>query len=212
MKKFISRFFTILGFLILLGLIFSPEFRIAMAVAVEQVFFPLSSLKFYEVVLIMAILTGFYSNLIQKYTVNYKRLKELQTKISEYQKEYLEAVKQKNQFKLKQLEKKSNEMKMLQSELMSMQFKPMSYTFLVSIPIWAWLWEKAYLSYQNVKFGTPVEIFNNLDNSLFYITTPFWGTIHVGEMISIFPWWILWYMLCSITISQIIKKLMKVGV
>lgn len=212
MKRFISRLVTILGFLIFFGLIFSYEFRVALALIVEQAFSPLSGIKFYITVLIMAILTGFYSNLIQKYTVNYKRLKEIQAKISEYQKEYLEAVKQKNQFKLKQLEKKSDEMKMLQSEIMSMQFKPMSYTFLVSIPIWAWLWEKAHLSYQNVKFGTAIEIFKNVDNSLFYVTTPFWGAIHVGEMIGIFPWWILWYMLCSITISQIIKKLMKVGV
>ncbi|MEM2726981.1 MAG: EMC3/TMCO1 family protein [Archaeoglobaceae archaeon] len=211
MKSVISRFLAILGFLIFFGLIFSYDFRVTLAIIVEKFFFPFSSLKFYITVLIMAILTGFYSNLIQKYTVNYKRMKELQKKISEYQKEYMEAVKQKNQFKLKQLEKRSEEMKMLQSELMSMQFKPMSYTFLVSIPIWAWLWEKAYLSYQNVKFGTPVEIFN-LDNALFYITTPFWGTIHVSEMVAIFPWWILWYMLCSITISQLIKKLMKVGV
>lgn len=211
MKSVISRFLVILGFLIFFGLIFSYDFRVTLAIIVEKFFFPFSSLKFYITVLIMAILTGFYSNLIQKYTVNYKRMKELQKKISEYQKEYMEAVKQKNQFKLKQLEKKGEEMRMLQSELMSMQFKPMSYTFLVSIPIWAWLWEKAYLSYQNVKFGTPAEIFN-LDNGLFYITTPFWGTIHVGEMVAIFPWWILWYMLCSITISQLIKKLMKVGV
>lgn len=211
MKRFISRILAILGFLIFLGLIISYDFRIALAIMVEKIFFPLSSLKFFEVVLLMSILTGFYSNLIQKYTVDHKRLKELQKKISEYQKEYMEAVKQKNQFKLKQLEKKSDEMKMLQSELMSMQFKPMSYTFIVSIPIWAWLWEKAYLSYQNVNFGTPIEIFD-LDNSLFYVTTPFWGTIHVYEFVTIFPWWLLWYLVCSIMFGQLMKKLMKVGV
>jgi len=211
MKKIISRFASILGFLIFFGLIFSYDFRVALAVAIEQVFFPLSELKFYITVLIMAILTAFYSNLIQKYTVDYKRMKEIQKKVSDYQKEYMEAVKQKNQFKLKQLEKKSEEMRMLQSELMSMQFKPMSYTFLVSIPIWAWLWEKAYISYQNVKFGASLTVFN-INNSLFYVTTPFWGKIHVGEMVAIFPWWILWYMLCSIMFGQVMKKMMKVGV
>ncbi|MCS7131008.1 MAG: EMC3/TMCO1 family protein [Archaeoglobaceae archaeon] len=211
MKSLISKFLVILGFLILFGLIFSYEFRIALAVMVERIFFPLSALKFFEVVLIMSILTGFYSNLIQKYTVNHIRLKEIQKKISEYQKEYMDAVKKKNQFKLKQLESKKEEMKMLQSELMSMQFKPMSYTFIVSIPIWAWLWEKAYLSYQNVKFGVTVELFR-LDNSLFYVTTPFWGTIHVNEMVTIFPWWLLWYLICSIMFGQLMKKLMKVGV
>lgn len=210
MKSIISKFLVIFGFLIFFGLILSPEFRMVLAIIVEWIFFPLSDLKFYIIVLIMSILTGLYSNLIQKYAVNYKRLKELQKKISEYQKEYINALKQKNQFKLKQLETKKDEMRILQSELMSMQFKPMAYTFIVSIPIWAWLWEKAYLSYQNVKFGIPVKFFN-LNNSLFYVSTPFWGYIHVGEMVAIFPWWILWYMLCSIMISQLIKKLMKVG-
>ncbi|MEM2086717.1 MAG: EMC3/TMCO1 family protein [Archaeoglobaceae archaeon] len=211
MRGVISRFASILGFLIFFGLIFSYEFRVTLALIVEKIFFPLSALKFFEVVLVMSILTGFYSNLIQKYAVDHKRLKELQKKISEYQKEYMDAVKKKNQFKLKQLESKKEEMKMLQSELMSMQFKPMSYTFIVSIPIWAWLWEKAYLSYQSVKFGAKVELFN-LDNNLFFITTPFWGTIHVNEFVAIFPWWLLWYLVCSVMFGQLMKKLMKVGV
>ncbi|MEM4508184.1 MAG: EMC3/TMCO1 family protein, partial [Archaeoglobaceae archaeon] len=76
MKRFISRLVAILGFLIFFGLIFSYEFRVALALIVERVLFPLSGFKFYVTVLIMAILTGLYSNLIQKYTVNYKRLKE----------------------------------------------------------------------------------------------------------------------------------------
>lgn len=211
MKKEVSRILSILGFLLFFGLVLSSEFRLMLALAMEYVFFPFSSLKFYITVFLMALLTGLYSNLIQKYTVDYKRMKEIQKRVSEYQKEYMEAVKQKNQFKLKQLEKRSGEIRMLQSELMSMQFKPMSYTFLVSIPIWAWLWEKAYLSYQHVKFGTTTEFFK-LNDSLFYITTPFWGTIHVSEIHAIFPWWILWYMLCSIAVSQLIKKLLKVGV
>lgn len=211
MKKAISRLVSILGFLIFFGLIFSQDFRLMLAVAVDYVFFPLAGLKFYITVLIMAVLTGLYSNLIQKYTVDYRRMKELQKKISEYQKEYMEAVKQKNQFKLKQLEKRSEEMKILQSELMSMQFKPMSYTFLVSIPIWAWLWERAYLSFQNVNFGLATGIFR-IDNTLFYVLSPFWGKIHVSEVVAIFPWWILWYMLCSIMFGQVFKKLLRVGV
>ncbi len=210
MKETVSRILSVLGFLIFFGLILSQDFRMMLAVAVESVLFPLSHLKFYITVLLMAVLTGLYSNLIQKYTVDYKRMKELQKKVSEYQKEYMEAVKQKNQFKLKQLEKKSEEMKALQSELMSMQFKPMSYTFIVSIPIWAWLWEKAYLSYQSVKFGVSSELFE-LNDALFYTITPFWGNIHAGEMVAIFPWWILWYMLCSIMFGQVFKKLLKVG-
>lgn len=212
MRSFVSKVAMVFGFMLFLGIIISYEFRLAIALFMETIFSPLSSLKFYVLVLIMAILTAFYSNLIQKYAVDIKKMKELQKKISEYQKEYIEAMKKKNQYKLKQLEQKKDEMRILQSELMNMQFKPMSYTFIVSIPIWAWLWEKAYLSYKNLKFGEPIIEGFKIKNELFQITSPFWGTIHVNEFVVIFPWWLLWYLLCSIMFGQIIKKAMKVGV
>ncbi|MEM0350885.1 MAG: EMC3/TMCO1 family protein [Archaeoglobaceae archaeon] len=134
MRSFISKIIMIFGFLLFFGIILSYEFRILLALVIEMIFSPFTGLKFHELVMVMAILTALYSNLIQKYTVNYEKMKELQKKISAYQKEYIEAVKQKNQYKLKQLEQKKEEMRILQSELMSMQFKPMSYTFIVSIP------------------------------------------------------------------------------
>ncbi|MEM1578857.1 MAG: EMC3/TMCO1 family protein [Archaeoglobaceae archaeon] len=212
MKGFVSKVAMVFGFMLFLGIIFSYEFRITLALFMETIFSPLIFLKFYILVLIMAILTALYSNLIQKYTVDIKRMKEVQKKLSEYQKEYIEAMKQKNQYKLKQLEQRKDEMRVLQSELMSMQFKPMSYTFIVSIPIWAWLWERAYLSYKNLKFGEPIIAGFQINNELFQITSPFWGTIHVNEFVAVFPWWLLWYLLCSIMFGQIIKKAMKVGV
>ncbi|MEM3796499.1 MAG: EMC3/TMCO1 family protein [Archaeoglobaceae archaeon] len=212
MKSFASKVAMVFGFMLFFGIVFSYEFRIALALFLETIFSPLVSLQFHVLVLVMAILTAFYSNLIQKFTVNYERMKEIQKKVSEYQKEYIEAMKQKNQYKLKQLEQKKEEMKLMQSELMSMQFKPMSYTFIVTIPIWAWLWERAYLSYRNVKFGEAILEGFHINNDLFQITSPFWGTIHVNDFIAIFPWWLLWYLLCSIVFGQIFKKAMKVGV
>lgn len=211
MKSFVSKVVMVFGFMLFFGIVFSSEFRIALALFLETIFLPLVSLKFHVLVLLMAILTALYSNLIQKYTVDYQRMKQIQKKVSEYQKEYIEAVKQKNQYKLKQLEQRKEEMKILQGELMSMQFKPMSYTFIVTIPIWAWLWERAYLSYRNVKFGENILQGFHIDNDLFQITSPFWGTIHVNEFVAIFPWWLLWYLLCSVIFGQIFKKAMKVG-
>ncbi|MCS7118935.1 MAG: EMC3/TMCO1 family protein [Archaeoglobaceae archaeon] len=212
MKGLISKIVMIFGFTIFFGIILSYDFRISLALLIENIFFPFVGLKFYILVLIMSILTALYSNLIQKYTVDYERMKVVQKKISEYQKEYIDAMKQKNQYKLKQLEQKKDEMKLLQSEMMSMQFKPMSYTFIVSIPIWAWLWERAYLSYRNLKFGDPVIPGFQIKNELFIINSPFWGTIHANEFLIIFPWWLIWYFLCSVIFGQFIKKILKVGV
>ena len=125
MKQVISRFVMILGALLFIGILFSRDFRLELGLIVESVMFPFSSYPFHIVILIMSILTGVYSNLIQKYTINHRRLRELQEIMREYQKEYMEATKQNNQFKLKQLEEKKQEIQQLQSEMMSMQFKPM---------------------------------------------------------------------------------------
>lgn len=211
MKSFVSKVAMVFGFMLFFGIVFSYEFRIALALFLETIFSPLVGLQFHLLVLIMAILTAFYSNLIQKFAIDHKRMKELQKRVSEYQREYMDAVKKKNQYKLKQLEQKKEEMRMMQNELMSMQFKPMSYTFIVTIPIWAWLWERAYLSYRNVKFGEEVLGGFHINNNLFQIVSPFWGTIHVNDFVAIFPWWLLWYLLCSVVFGQIFKKAMKVG-
>lgn len=212
MRQLASKLATVFGFFLFFAIIFSYQFRILLALVMETIFSPIVGLKFHYLVLIMALLTALYSNLIQKYTVDYKRLKELQSKVSQYQKEYIDAVKKKNQYKLKQLEQKKDEIRLMQSELMGMQFKPMAYTFIVSIPIWAWLWERAYLSYRNLKFGEPILEGFNLKNELFELTSPFLGSIHVYDFVLIFPWWLFWYLLCSIMFGQIFKKILKVGV
>ncbi len=221
MKRVISRFIMILGALLFVGIIFSRDFRLELGLIVESVMFPFSSYPFHIVILIMSILTGMYSNLIQKYTINHRRLKELQEIMREYQKEYMEATKQKNQFKLKQLEEKKQEIQQLQSEMMSMQFKPMFYTFVVTIPIFAWLWEKASASYElitgttnygNLTTKLPETFLKTLNPDLYTVNSPFLGQIHVVTPVLIFPWWLFWYLLCSITFGQVIKKILKVGV
>jgi uncharacterized membrane protein (DUF106 family) len=83
-------------------------------------------------------------------------------------------------------------MQKMQTEMMSMQFKPMFYTAIVTIPIFMWLWIKTQ------------------DNSI--VKVPFNGEIHVADPVLIIPWWIFWYLLCSIAISQVIKKIFRLGI
>jgi len=220
MRKVISRFVMILGAVLFLGILFSRDFRLELGLIVEAVMHPFSSYPFHILILLMSIITGLYSNLIQKYTIDYRRLLEIQNILKNYQKEYIEATKQNNQFKLKQLEKRKQEIQQIQSEMMSMQFKPMFYTFVVTIPIFAWLWEKATASYEliaginygNVSSHLPEAFIKTLDPALYTITAPFSGTIYVVSPVLIFPWWLFWYLLCSITFGQVIKKVLKVGV
>ncbi len=224
MKDVVSKLAMVAAALLFGGIIFSKDFRLALGLAIDPLLSPLATLKFHLTVFLLSIVTGVYSNIIQKYTIDHKKLKRIQEVIRKYQKEYMEAMKQNNQFKLKQLEKKKNEMQQLQSEMMSMQFKPMSYTLLVSIPIFAWLWEKAVASYEilfgavnaggygNITQNLPEAYVKALNPDLFYVVAPFMGKIHVTTPVLIFPWWLFWYILCSIMVSQVVKKVLKVGV
>jgi uncharacterized membrane protein (DUF106 family) len=139
---------------------------------------------------VLAIITASYSTLIQKFTVDTKKLKEIQKKVMEFQKEYMEATKQDNKFKLKQMEEQKAEIQQMQSEMMGMQFKPMFYTMVVTLPIFMWLY--ALTKSENM-----------------VITVPFSGQIHIADPVLFFPWWIVWYLLCSIAVGQIIRKLAK---
>lgn len=221
MRSIISRFIMILGAILFIGILFSSDFRLKLGLLIDSLMFPLSEFKFHIVIFVMSVITGLYSNIIQKYTVDYKKMKHIQKILREYQKEYIEATKQKNQFKLKQLEERKVEIQKLQSEMMSMQFKPMFYTFVVAIPIFAWLWEKASASYEliygNSNYGNltvhlPPAFLKTLSPEYFILKVPFSGEIHVLAPVLIFPWWLFWYLLCSIMVGQVIKKIMKVGV
>jgi len=221
MKDVISKLVMVLGAFLFVGILFSREFRLELGLFIDSIMLPFLNLKFHIIIFIMSIITGFYSNLIQKYTVDHKKLKHAQSVLREYQKEYMEAMKQNNQFKLKQLEQRKDEIQKLQSEMMSMQFKPMFYTFVVTIPIFAWLWEKAVASYEliydsssygNVTAELPAWYIKSITPENFILNVPFSGEMHVITPVLIFPWWLFWYLLCSITVGQVIKKSLKVGV
>lgn len=56
---------------------------------------------FYIVIIVLSAMTGFYSSIIQKYTINYKKMKETQNRMKEFQKEYREAMLSKDEKRIK---------------------------------------------------------------------------------------------------------------
>lgn len=203
-KNAIQGFVIGLGILFMLG-VFIKDFRIGLAELIAPILDPLFYvLPVHLLIFVLATFTAFYSSLIQKHTMDFAKFKEIQQKIFAFQKEYMEAVKQNNQFKIKQLEAQRQEIQRLQSEMMSMQFKSMFYTVVVTIPIFMWLWVKIY----DVSFNT-LDL-SHLQSKLM-INVPFAGQIHVSDPVLIIPWWIFWYLLCSVALSQIFKKVLRLG-
>ncbi len=190
-KRFISRFFMSLGIVFFIGIMISKEFRLQLAEFVAPFLDPVAqSMPIYMVIIVLAAITGVYTSLIQKFTVDTRRLKAIQKKVMNFQKEYMEATKQDNKYKLKQMEEERAEIQQLQSEMMGMQFKPMFYSMVVTLPIFMWLLTKTK---ENVS-----------------VVVPFSGTIHIADPILIVPWWLFWYFLCSIAINQVIRKALRI--
>jgi uncharacterized membrane protein (DUF106 family) len=147
-------------------------------------------------ILILSVVTGFYTSLIQKYTTNWELMeksKQYQKQMRELQKELMEAKREDNKHRLKKLEKKKAEIMRQQTqfsgEMMKQQMKPMAYIMIITLPIFMWIW--VYIEAASV--GTV--IFPLIGEKEFT----------AGFILGL-PYWVLWYMVCSIPIAQMIRK------
>ena len=195
-----------ISLMLAMGIIFIstiPTVRQFVGAAMDLLLGPLLAppyaLPFYAIILILSALTGLYSSLLQKYTVDYERLTEVQGAMREFQKEYRDAQLSKDEKRVKKLDAKRDKMMKEQLELSQEQFKPMAYILLVSIPIFLWLIYKL----PQITTNHP---------GLAQIFFPYFGSRALWNgTIWIVPAWILWYMICSICISQVIRKSMNIG-
>jgi uncharacterized membrane protein (DUF106 family) len=197
---------NMISLLLAMGIIFLstiPQIRQVVGSGMDLILGPLLAppfdLPFYVIILILSALTGLYSSLLQKYTIDYERVQAVQEGMKEFQKEYRDAQLSKDEKRVKKLESKRDKMMKEQMEVSQEQFKPMAYILFVSIPIFLWLIYKLPLV---------TEQYAELAN----IVIPYFGprVIWTGA-VWIVPAWILWYMICSISISQVIRKSMNIG-
>lgn len=189
-----------IALLVAMILIFSysvEPVRVTVGSAMDVILRPLAVwFPFYIVILILSVITGLYSSLIQKYTIDYDRMQEMQQKFKEFQKEFREAQLSEDEKRIKRLEAKRDKMMAEQMEMTRQQFKPMSYILLVSVPIFFWL----------------LHVLPQLDPAGSFIVFPFIGRVgFTHPALGPIPAWILWYMICSLSISQVIRKSMNIG-
>jgi uncharacterized membrane protein (DUF106 family) len=186
-----------LMFMLLMMYSYSVEWlRVGVGQGIDTVFRPLIDefkIPFYILIVILSALTGLYSSIIQKYTIDYEKMTEVQARMKEFQAEYREAQLSQDEKKIKKLETKKDRMMREQLEMSQNQFKPMAYILVLTVPIFFWL------------------LFR-LSQLKSTITLPYAGTVGLHDpAIWIIPAWILWYMICSLTLSQIIRKSLNIG-
>jgi len=191
-----SLWFTF-GFMFLMMWAYTVEWlRNGVGSAIDAVFAPLLitfGIPFFILIVILSALTGLYSSIVQKYTIDYDKMTDVQDRMKEFQKEYREAQLSQDEKKIKKLDAKKDRVMKEQLELSQQQFKPMTYILVLSVPIFFWLLYR-------------------LAQTTTTITMPYLGTHTLSDaVIWIIPAWIFWYMICSITLSQVIRKALNIG-
>ncbi|MFA7199376.1 MAG: DUF106 domain-containing protein [Methanoculleus sp.] len=154
---------------------------------------------FFVMILILSSITGLYSSLVQKYTIDYEKMQETQAKMKVFQKEFREAQLSGDEKRVKKLQGKQERMMQDQLDISRQQFTPMAIILVLSVPIFFWLLLRL------PPIGTPTGIGSG-------IVLPYFGAVGLSDFAFwIVPAWILWYMLCSLTVSQVIRKSLNIG-
>ena len=191
-----SLWFTF-GFMFLMMWAYTVEWlRVGVGQAIDTFFSPLLTtfgIPFYILIVILSALTGLYSSIVQKYTIDYDKMTASQERMKEFQAEYREATLSQDEKKIKKLDAKKDRVMKEQLEMSQQNFKPMTYILVLSVPIFFWLLYR-------------------LAQTTATITMPYFGMVDLNSpVIWIIPAWIFWYMICSITLSQVIRKALNIG-
>jgi len=110
------------------------------------------------------------------------------------------------------------------SQMSSGMMKPMMYTLVITWPIFMWMW--AYITdMQNALFFSlnafPAMGMGELGglfvsealhtSSVLYFNLPFAGYTSMAGYMVVFPAWMMWYLLYSMAINQVIRKAYRIG-
>lgn len=163
-------------------------------------------LPFFALLLILATITGFYSSLIQKYTIDYEKMADVQDKLKDFNVKFREAQMSGDERLIKKMQARQQAILNEQMQMTQQQFTPMIYIMIVTIPIFFWIYEKIRAMPMS---GEVTAAIADLSNS---IVIPFAGlSSYFDVYLWIFPLWLLWYLLCSLCMTQIIRKALNIG-
>lgn len=199
LKKQIDQFLLAIGFSLMFGImLLGQQFRDTVGQVVGIFMNPILAIvgqqNFHLVLLVMAAITAVYATLIQKYTMDWELMRNVQERMKSFQAEFREAQLSQNTYMLKKLEEQRKEMMEDQMKMSKMQFKPMAYISIISVPLLMWIYY--YIS----SHGSATMVF------------PFWGKqLLTSQAFGPFQHWLYWYFISSLGVSQLIRKALNIG-
>ncbi|MFC6974088.1 DUF106 domain-containing protein [Halomicroarcula sp. GCM10025709] len=155
-------------------------------------------LPFYVVILVLAVITGANSTILQDNLMDMSGMEDHQQKMQDLQDRRKKAKERDDQEALDRLEEEQMEMMGDQLGMFKKQFRPMVWIMVINIPIFLWLYWMVFGP--GLSLEAPV------------ITFPIYGEVEAWRQGVVGPMqaWIVWYFLCSLSFTQVIRKALNV--
>lgn len=204
-KNFIDRLFIAIGIGMVLGITLDPNFRFQIANVVGFIFRPVTNLPIDWAILVLALITAVITSVIQKYTMDSEGMQETQQRMKDLQSKMKEARVENNDKKLDDLQDQQKEM---MSEFVGVQkqmLKPMFYIMTLTIPIFSWI-------YLITTDPSQTHLFAQGGRDPVGLLIPFFGQVEFSEQVLVIPGGIFWYIICSLPLSQLVRKILNVRV
>lgn len=173
--------------------------RNAIAGAFDLVLGPLLNVvPFYVVVMVIALATGLYSTLLRAGLMDMDKMSAYQDRMKDIQDRRKDAKERDDQEALDAIQEEQMEAMGDQLGMFKAQFRPMVWIMLLTIPAFLWM-------YWMIRDG-------HLDATAPVMVLPLLGEIQTWQQGVIGPLqaWILWYFLCSMGFTQLMRKALNV--
>ena len=159
---------------------------------------PLLTILLASVVLVIA------TTAIRHFMVDWVQMARVQEAMRSFQKEFMQARKDNNTYKIKRLTDAQPEVMQLQAEMSTEQMKPMAFTMLLVVPIFAWL--GTFVAGLVLLGNHVVEVPWDSHWELDMLTAP---PGNKWYLLGFLPRWIVLYSLFGIPFGQLAQKVLK---
>jgi uncharacterized membrane protein (DUF106 family) len=157
-----------------------------------------ATLPFHVVVLILALATGLWTAILQDNMMNTNVMSDYQETQQEFKEKIEEAKERGDDERVKEL--RQEQMEEMDLGVFKAQFRPMVWIMLLTIPVFLWIYWMV-LDGHVIETGTAMVL-----PLVGEVST--WQTAVVGPI----QLWLVWYFVCSLSFSQIMRKALNVQV
>ena len=172
--------------------------RNAIGNALDLLLGPLeATLPFYAVVMVLALFTGLYSTLLQANLMDTEKMAYYQNRMKAIQNKRDEAKEAGDDEALEQIQQEQMEAMGENLGMFKEQFRPMVWIMLFTIPVFLWMY---WMILADATTITPESIV------LPIVGERSW----TGGVVGPIQTWIVWYFLCSMGFTQIIRKALDI--